>query len=796
MQPLHHAVLQVTRNPRSSLTAIGIIGLAIGASVGIGAIVDRAVLRPLPYSEPDRLVVVFNTYPQWRTREVLSRFWDRIDLSWPEYATLRDRGDVFRNLAIHTAGEAVYRTEDQAEVIQAGLATHELLPVLGISPVLGRWFVESDDVRGAAPVAVLSHDFWRSRFGGDSNVVGRVIAMDSARYTVVGVLPPAFAFQRVEDARPPQVWIALSRMADPLNEGSHAFRAVGRLRDGVSLAEALGAATAVLRGDRPPETRSARILSREEYERGGARPVMRLFAAAAVVLLLLACATVAALQLARTVARSREVAVRAAVGASSQRIAMQLLLENVIIGLAGGVVGIVLARGTIGALAQLLPPDTPGVADAAVDGRVLVLTLLLSLGSAVLFGFAPALRAVRSNPARDLMQARSSPRAPALLVLVGVQSALAVLLIVGAGLLVRTVHALNAVDPGFVTSHRLTFAVQLPSERYTPTTSHEWLNDLASRLRATPGVLTVAGTSVLPLSGSSTTNSVWLESSGPETGPKPEVERRIVTPEYFRALRVPLRQGRMFLDTDDGTSERVMVVSRSASLQLWRGRNPIGDRVEMSNEWWRVVGVVEDVLDRTLEADVAATVYVPAAQRQPLGRQFVIETAQAPLQLAPVVRALVRSMDAAVPVRDLRSLDDVVAASMQPQLARAVLVAGYAFVAALLAVVGLYGVTSYGANRRTREFAIRSALGARTWYIVLLAMRQSVRASLYGIIAGVGIAFVLTHALREFLFGVAPADPLTFALSAIGLTAVATLASALSALGAARVDPVRHLRRD
>ena len=795
LQPFQHAFRQLTRNPRSSAMAIGIIGLAMGASVGIGAIVDRAVLRALPYPDPDRLVVVWNTYPQWRERETLGPFWDRINLAWPEYAALRERRDVFQDVAIHWSGDAVYVGGDEADVVRIGQATYGLMRVLGTAPTMGRWFTERDDRAGAAPVAVVSSGFWRARLGADPQVLGRAITIDDERYTVVGVMPPAFAFKGVRDAVPPEIWMPLGRVADPLNEGNHSFVGVARLRTGVTTEQALAVTTAVLRGDRSADVRGARVESRAEYERGGARPVMLLFTAAVTLLVLLACATVAALQLTRIVERSREVAVRTAIGASSGRIGAQLLAENVMIGLAGGALGVLLAGATIGALTRLLPPGTPGIAGAAIDGRVLVFTLALSLGTAVIFGLAPVWRAVRADPVRDLRGDRAAQRSPALLVLVGVQSALAVLLIVGAALLVRTVHALNAVDPGFATAQRLTFDVQLPGARYSSERAQRWLTELSSRIEQMPGVITVAGTSVVPLSGSSFTNSIWLQSYGPESGPKPEAQRRVVTPEFFDAMQMRVLRGRAFATTDGETAEPVMIVSRSAVQRLWRGREPIGDRVEMGRRWFTVVGVVDDVRDRTLEAQPVSTVYVTAAQSQLLGLRFVIQTALPPLQLATAVRETVRNMDPAVPVRDLRTLNDVAAASTQPQRARAVLVGGYALVATLLALAGLYGVTSYGVTRRTREFAIRSALGARSGDIVRLAMRQSVGASLLGMVAGLAVAVALTRVLRVFLFGVQPADPLSLGVAAVGLTAVAMLAAAVPASQAARVDPVEPLRR-
>jgi hypothetical protein len=306
----------------------------------------------------------------------------------------------------------------------------------------------------------------------------------------------------------------------------------------------------------------------------------------------------------------------------------------------------------------------------------------------------------------------------------------------------------------------------------------------------------VAGTSVLPLSGASVSNSVWLESYGPESGPKPEAERRVVTRDWFGTSVMKLLRGRPFAETDRDGGELVMIVSRAAAERLWRGRDPVGDRVEMSNRWWRVVGVVDDVLDRAFESEPVATMYVPAAQWKPLDRRYVVETPLPLSQVGPMIQGAVRDMDMTVPVRDLRKLSDVAAASLRPQRARAILVAAYAVIATLLALTGLAGVTSYSVRQRKREFAIRSALGAPTRSLTRLAMRQSLTASLLGIAAGLIGAVAFARLLREFLFGVTVLDPITFGATTVGLTLVTVLASALPAMNAGRVDLAERLRRE
>jgi len=794
MLQLRQALRHVARRPKSSALGIVTLGVALGATVGIATIVDHAVLRPLPYPEPDRLVVVWNTYPHWREREVLSRFWDRIDLAFPEYEALRARTETFAGVAIYRADERVLTDPDRADVVLVGSATHDLIHVLGTGLARGRWFNEAEDHIGAEPVAVLRHEFWQSRLGGDPAVLGSRIALDGAPHVVVGVLPPGFRFKRVDDTRPPEIWTALGRVADPADEGNHSFTTIARLRDGVSREQALAASVTTLRGGRSPEARGARLVGRQEYERDGARPMMLLFAGAVGLLLLLACATVATMQLTRLAQRGPEIAVRVALGASRARLAGQLFSESAILALLGGTLGVLLARTTVGVLARLMPAGTPGAADARIDIRVLALALGLSLATAVGFGLAPVVRAMRHDPARSLRGERAQAGGRGLLALVGIQSALAVLLLAGAGLLVRTVGALGAVDPGFATEQRLSFGVALPDARYSPERGEAWFEELRARIAALPGVTAVEATTVLPLSGQSSSNSVWLASAGPEQGRKPEAERRVVTAGYFQALRIPLLRGRGFGAGDHAAGPLVMVVSRAAAERLWAGRDPLGDRVELSNRWWTVVGVVDDVRDRVLGAPPATTVYLPASQWRPLARTLVLSAETSPLEFARPIQEIVRTMDPAVPVRDLLTLEQVTSLSTQPERSRATLLGGYALLAALLALTGIYGVTSYAASQQTREFAIRSALGAGAWSIVRLATRRTVLAALGGALAGLGLAIGLTRVLRRFLYGVAPSDPAALLVAVLGLALFALLAVAGPALRSARVSPAEALR--
>jgi putative ABC transport system permease protein len=790
-------IRQLIRRPRSSVLAIITIGLALGATVGIGSIVDHAVLRPLPYQDPDRLVVIWNTYPHWRDREMLSRFWDRIELSWPEYKALRGQRSTYDEVALYRADDAVFGGSGRPEIVLTGTATHGLLRVLGVTPGLGRWFAAAEDLPGAPPVAVLSYEFWRTRLGADPAILGRAIVLDEAPVPVIGIMPEGFSFRSSGDGKTPDLWLALGRSVDPADEGNHSFSSVARLRGGVTLDQAQSVTLTVLRGDRRPEARGARLESREEYERGAARPVLLLFAGAVGVLLLLACATVATMQLTRVAERDREIAVRAALGASPGRIARQLLGENLVLGLAGGGLGISIAAATIGALRRLMPSGVPGLEQVRVDLRLLIIAGGLTLVSALIFGTASLVAGARRNPGEALHAVRSTRAGRGLLALIAAQAALAVLLLSGAALLVQTVRALGAVDPGFEVANRLGFGVVLPPERYPGGRSEIWFEELANRVGALPGVTAVDATSVLPLSGASASNSIWLASEGPETGRrKPEAERRIVTPHFLATMGVRLLHGRGFLPTDAGSSEPVMVVSRTAADRLWAGRDPIGDRVEMSQRWWTVVGVVEDVLDRTLAADPAPTVYVPSAQWPQLSRNIVVRSSIPPEQLIRPVREIVRAMDPEIPVRDPLSLREVVSAATQPERSRAVLLVGYALLATLVAITGLYGVTAYLATQQTREIGIRMALGARLAHVLRLVMRRTMLATGGGAAIGILLAFGLTRLLRRFLFGVDPTDPGLLAVAVVTLIVLATMAAAVPAFRSARTPPTEALRAD
>lgn len=801
LNDIRHAIRQLAKHPRFTAVPVATIALAVGATTAIFSVVDAVLFRPLPYPEPARLVTILNTYPHWREREILSQFWDNIRLSYPEYEALRDRGAAYEAVAVHQSGTGTYFGAERPEVIGVGLASHTLPAVLRVSPAVGRWFEASEDRPGGAPVAVVRHEFWRSRLGGDSAAVGRPLRVDGDVYTVIGILPPGFRYGGPSSPIVPDVWLPVGHGADRFGEGDHDLDGVGRLADGVTLAQAQAETEAILRGDRRPEARGARVVGRKEQEVASARPALLMVLGAVALILLLACANVGNLLLGRTVERDQEIAVRRALGATRRRLARLVMSESLVVALIGGLLGMLLAWWGTEGLVRLVPANVPRLAEVGVDVRVLGFALAVSILAGLLFGLAPLVAAARRDIHERLKEGshRTAARGRLQGGLVVVQVSLTVVLLVGALLLVRSLLALGDVELGFQKDRMLAFGLDLPADRYPDAVSvaafYERLDD---HLRAVPGVDGVAATSVLPLSGGSASNSVWPASYGPEdpTRGKPEAERRVVSPDYLVMLGVEVVEGRVFTDADRADAPPVMLVSRQAARELWEDRSPLGDRVEMSERWWTVVGVVEDVRDRSPAAAPQRTVYVPFAQWPQPGRTVALRTSVPPLSLADAVRQAVHSLDPLLPITDLQSMDQVAWRATADHRFRALLVSAFGLLAAVLAAVGIFGVTAHAVARRTREVGVRVALGATGRDVLRLVLGRVGRLAAAGLAAGLLAALAVGRALRSFLFGVEPTDPISYAAIGASVLALALLAGSVPARRAARIDPTEALRHE
>ena len=797
-QDVRHSLRLLARRPGFALIVILTLALGVGANTAMFSVVHGVLIRPLPFPNAERLATVWLTYPHWREREVLRQFWDSIQLAYPEYLRLRAGTSSFEAVSIYRTDAMTLTGVERPEVITVGSADDALPAVLGAGPPVGRWFSAAEAAPGGARVAVLTHEFWRTRLGGLDNVLGRSLRLDDEPYTVIGILPKGFRFHRPSAPDAPDVWIPIGALDLPFDENNHVFDAIALLRPGAPIARAEKETIALLRGDRPPQSRGARVLPRKTQEVGDVRTTLLVLWGAAGLILLIACVNVANLLLGRFAEREPELAVRHALGAGRGRIARQLLVESVLLALAGGTIGAFVAWWGTGTLAAALPADLPRVHEIRVDPTVLAFALTATLVSGALFGVLPSVLAgTRATQSRLRGGGpHTAGRAGLQHALVAVQVALALVLLVGAGLLTRTLTHLGRVDPGFSRDGLLAFQVSLPASRYdTPDTGESFFARLAAALSRHPGITAVATTSILPLSGRTASNSVWPASYGPEKGPKPELERRVVTPGYFDALGIPLVRGRGFTQADDRASQPVALVSRTAARRLWDGRDPIGDRLEMDDRWWTVIGVVADVQDQAFRAAAEAAIYVPSAQWPSATRHVLLRAAVPPLTLGPDVRRLVRDLDPALPVIDARSMEQVAAASVAAERFRAGLAGGLAMLAVLLAAVGLYGVMSHGVTRRTRELGIRMALGAERHRVLRLVLRQAAATVAAGLVAGLALALPLSRVLTAFLFGVPRLDPVTYVGTLALITAVALAAALRPAWRATRVDPLGALRQ-
>lgn len=798
MNDLRQAVRQLFRRPVFSLTAIALLGIAIGANTTVYTVVRGVLFRPLPFPEPERLVTVWLTFPQWREREVLSRFWDHIELSWPEYQRLRDHSRTLAGTGAYRTDDAILSGFERAERIVVGVADAGLAPTLGVRMLGGRWFSEDEGAKGGPPAAVLSHTLWRTRFGADTGVIGRPIRINDREFTIVGVLPRNASLPGDGTAEPP-VWTSLGSADLEFTEGNHVLRTVARLASGVTVEDAEAETVSLLRGDASPESRGGRLVPRQEEVAGDVRPGLLLFWGAVVLMLLVAATNLASLLVSRGAERDRELAVRQALGAGRWRLARLILLEGVVLSAAGASLGVLVSWLGLDGLMALAGDRLPQASSVRIDASVLGFSLLLALGTGLGFGAAPAWLAARRTVGdrmrREVVNAGRSGQVQRLLV--AAQIAVTVVLLVAAGLLARTLLSLSSLDRGFQAKGLLTFTLEAREGRYPDDEDAQaFIQRVRTSVAALPGVRSVEETSVLPLSGESSSNSIWAASWGAEVGRKPELERRVVSPGYLAAIGVPLLAGRALDRSDGGEFDRVALLSRAAADRLWGAADPIGDRVEMNRTQWTVVGIVGDLRDRALDAEPVPTIYVPAAQWPRRTRTFLVAGGVLARDLAQGIRTAVQRIDADVPVTDLTTTDEIISRSLSVQRVRAGLMAAFALLTLLVSAAGLYGVTAHRVIRRTREIGLRMALGAVSSRVVRLVVGEAIGVTLLGAAIGLVLAVPAAIALRALLYGVHPFDPLIVGATLFILLIVAGLAAMLPARRATRIDPMEALRHE
>jgi putative ABC transport system permease protein len=802
LQDLRYGIRTLAKNPGFTVVAVLTLALGIGANTAIFSVVDAVLLRPLPYPESDRLFVVYQTLPQDPAQNT--------GVSYPNYLDWTQQNQVFGSIAAVRGNSLALSAQGEPTYIQAGSVTSNYFDVLRVKPLLGRTLRSSDDALDASPVVVVSETLWRSRFGADPAIVGRTITLDQHPTTVAGIVP-AYFHPSVPDAAA-QLWVPLRQdgvFSDMRGRrAGHYLTALGRLKTGVTAAQAQGEMAAMeqqLAEQYPNENKGwgIRIVSLQADLAGNVRTALLVLLGAVGFVFLIACANVASLQLARAASRRKEIAIRVALGAGRQRLLRQFLTESVLLSVLGGAVGLVLAYEALQGLLAWLPADLPRVSEIHLDARVLAFGLALSVLSGVLFGLAPAWHGTESRLAEALEGARgageerTSHRARNAFVVA--ETALAIVLLVGAGLLLRSFARLQQVNAGFNPAQLLTAQVGLPRAQYAQ--PEQWIafyQQSLARMNALPGAQEAAVAVPLPLSDSYINLAFQVAGRPPHSkDDSPTADFVAISPNYFHVMQVPLLRGREFSDADSESGPKVCVISSSLAQQLFPTESPLGRRIVIgypTDASREIVGIVGDVKDTELSARQAAQIYVPFVQNPFWAADIAVRTQGNPSALAGALREQIRAIDSALPVAEVRPMSEVIGSSIAQPRFRTALLSLFGAAALLLAAIGIYGVLAYTVAQQTREIGIRMALGANPARVLRLVLARGLRLAGAGTVIGLLAALLLTRLLGSLLFDVSASDPLTFAAVTGLLLAVALLACYVPARRAMRVDPMVALR--
>jgi putative ABC transport system permease protein len=800
-EDLHYTFRRLRRNRGFAAVAIATLALGIGANSAIFSVVNAVLLRPLPYFESHRLVGVYHV-SQGR----------RAVMSPANFLDLREQSRTLEDLAAVDPTEVTITGAGDPVRVRGSEVSATFFDVLRVRPVLGRTFASDENEPGKDKVVVLGYGLWQQRFGGRRDIIGSRVSVDATPRTIVGVMPAGFSYPSEHE-----LWLPIEYNPDTRNaRGAWYLRVIARLAPGASAeqsASEIATLGKALQKAYPRQNTDVDFTTFPLHEAliGDLRPALLVLLGAVGFVLLIACANVANLLLARAVARETELAVRTAMGAGRGRLMRQLLTESLVLGIAGGLAGLLIAAWGAHVLVSLQPDDVPRLNEVAIDRRVVIFTMAVSVLTSLVFGAIPALQTTRGSlagslkdGARSVMVARGSARTRATLVVA--EMALAMMLLAGAGLLVKSFGRLQAVDPGFRPDQTLSFELSLPSTIYgEPARISSFYDRIVERTRGLPGVTAAGGVMGLPLSGLSFSISFRVAGRPePPPGQVPDMEVRVATPGYFLTLGVPLKRGRLFTDADDAEAPRVVILSEAAATRHFPNEDPIGKRIELG--WGRgagtpraggeVVGIVGDVREYGLDEEYPAEIYLPMRQR-PVGRMTIVaRTAVPPLGLADQVKHAVSELDPNLPVSNVRTVEQVVAESIAQPRFYMLLLAAFAAGALVLAAIGIFGVMSCSVAQRTREIGIRMALGAGGTTVVSMVVRQAMLLAFTGLALGVAAALALSRTMTTLLFDLSPTDPLTFATVTTILALVALVATWLPARRAASVDPMVALRAE
>ena len=804
-QDARYGLRMLRRTPGFTAAALVTLALGIGANTAIFTVVDAVLLRPLPYADPDRLVTVGD-----RSADGFSA-----NVGFATVLDWRERSKTIETFAMMRSWLPTLVANGEAERLPAVRVSWNYFDMLGVTPALGRGFAADDDRPEHWRVVLLSDGLWRRRFSADPSVVGRTVVMNDREFRVIGVMPPTFEpldAQRFYNATA-ELWapIGYDLAGNSSCRGCRHLRAFGRLKAGVTAADATAEMNTIreqMRREHPKDydTGTIAVVPLRDALTGNVRAALLVLLAAVGFVLLIACANVANLLLARSVTRQRELALRAVLGAGRARIVRQLLTESFMLGVGGALAGVAFATGAVGALATLAPVSLPRIDRIAVDGRVLAFTAGIAILTSLVFGLLPAWRAGAGGAQRTLaVDSRGSVggASPARAGLVVADLVLALVLLAGAGLMLRTVSALTQASPGFNPDRILSLQFSLVGQAYAEDQAVVAFQHRAlEKLRAIPGVEGAALAGQIPFGGN---GDCWgFHANGrmkANPADDPCIERYGITPDYMKLMGIPLMAGRTFTEADAGTAQPVVVISESTARKVWGTASPIGAQVRLGGyergPWRTVIGVVADVHHEDLTAPPTAAMYTPQTQVTDSYLVAVLRSSTPDAaRLAGPARAALRELDASVPVYDVATLGALVHRASGQRVFVMRLIGGFAIVAVLLAGIGLYGVVSYGVSQRTREVGVRVALGAQRRDVLRLILSGGLKLVALGVAAGLGAAFASTRYLGALVFGVSPLDPLTFAAAAALLTIVALVAHWLPVRRALRIDPASALRAE
>jgi putative ABC transport system permease protein len=793
------------QNPGPTLVAVLALGFGIGANSAIFSVVNGILLRPLPYKDSGRLVVV------WETK--LSKGVKQDHVTPPNYRAWTEQNRVFDQIGALRVEPHALNGGELSERIETALISPSGFDLLGVQAALGRTFTQQESQPGHNHVAVLSYGLWQRRFGGDREVLGKSAIIDGASYTIVGVTPPEF---RLLDT-PSELWIPYALDAGELKQrGIHSLRVIAHLKPGVTLDQAQSEMGSIARRleQQDPEANtgySTSVVPLRAQLVGDVATTLWTLLAAVVSVLLIACADVANLLLARAGGREKEITVRAALGANRWRVARQLLTESMLLALTGGLLGLFLALWVIALLKQMGPATLPRLQEITVDGRVLAFTMVVSIATGLIFGLAPALATAR-NDLNSVLRASgrgstsSRTRARVRDTLVIGEIVFCAVLLSAAGLLIRSFARLQSVNPGFRPDHVLTLQLSLPENRYSNLQVGLFYKLLIERLGSLPGVQVAGITREAPLSGGQDSSlNFTIENRPVETSAEqPRAKYRAASAGYFAALGIPLIRGRYFDQTDGQSTPGVVVINETMARRFWKNENPIGKRIKSGfedSEWSTIVGIIADVKHTGLDSATSPETYYHYLQVPPQWMGFVegtmtlvLHATADPVLLASAVRGEVQNLDRNLAIFDVQTMESVVRGSLTQARFRTTLLGAFAGLALFLAAIGLYGVIAYSVTQRTNELGVRMALGAQKRDVLRLILGHGTILALIGIAIGLSIALGTMRVLSKLLFGVTATDPVSFAAAAALILMVAVLASLVPALRAMKVDPMVALR--